>query len=160
MSKNTLTPAELAVEALLWPDGPRCPRCPDSRRFVRDKSRDGSWHRCLSCYVCASATAGTFLHGLRTPLPVAVEAFKLIEARPDITAAEISRTLATTYTVARNLQRLWKEHRLTDTARKLMGATTLGESPARVVPAPAARKVVAAEPSALLHPSHPLHGLL
>lgn len=144
MTKQPFTPADERVESVLWPDGPRCPRCPDSRRFVRDKSRDGRWHRCLSCYVCASSTAGTFLHGVRTPLHIVLRGFEIIENEPAITISALARALHTTPTISKNLLLLWKANRATPVGRRL--ATLFDTIPPAKVP--------------LLHPSHPLHGLL
>lgn len=151
MSKQPFSPTHALVESALWPDGPRCPRCPDSRRFVRDKSRDGSWHRCLSCYVCTSATAGTFLRGVQTPTPVALAAFAMVEADPDVKPRAISTALGVTHTVAKNMTKLWKANRDTVDGRRL----------AALFPEAAAAPVAALDnDSVLLHPSHPLHGLL
>lgn len=145
MTKNLFTSADARIESALWPDGPRCPRCPDSRRFVRDKSRDGRWHRCLSCYVCTSAAAGTFLHGVRTPLPLVLQAFEMVEREPGVKPRVVATAVGVTHTVAKNMITLWAANRETQDGRRL---ATLFAAPAEP------------DDQHLLHPSHPLHGLL
>lgn len=145
MNTRTLAEAIAVVEAALWPDGPRCPRCPDSRRFERMKSRDGRWHRCLSCYTGASATAGSFLHKVRSPLPLVL---CLIEARitnPKVYATVLAAEVGLHVTPARNILKLWDTHKGTREGRRLHAALT-GAAP---------------EPKPqLLQPGHPMHGLL
>lgn len=144
MSFNT---AVSIVEAAFWPDGPRCPRCPKSRRFVRVLSRNGRWHRCLSCYTATSATANTFLHKVRSPLNKVLCLIALRIASPKAYVATLAAEVGLSVIPARNILRLWKAHKSTPKGKRLFDEliSHMDTNPV---------------PPQFIEPSHPLHGLL
>jgi transposase-like protein len=67
------TAAREALEAMRWPDGPRCPRCVSGSTTVfriggiKQSHREGLYH-CKQCRRQFSVTVGTALERLRVPL--------------------------------------------------------------------------------------------
>src|SRR3972149_2443872 len=73
------------LAASRWPDGYRCPACGGARAWVL--ARRHLW-QCVACGHQASVTAGTVLHGTRTPLPLWFWAAYLVSTlTPGIPAA-------------------------------------------------------------------------
>lgn len=76
--------------ALRWPGGFACPRC--SARDAWETSR-GLWH-CRACGRQTSVTAGTILHGARSPLALWFRAMWLITSQKyGVNALGLQRTL-------------------------------------------------------------------
>jgi hypothetical protein len=137
------------VERAWWPDGPRCPRCPDSRRFSRAGGRQSlRWQRCLSCYTCTSVTAGSFLRRTRAPIASVLFVFACLERDPDLPLRSLGKKLSLAYPTLLSLRRLWKANRATPQGVALRRELSRLRVPVEK-PAPK-----------LLQPSHPLHGLL
>ena len=68
------------LEAVRWPDGPRCPYC-DSDNITSMASR--SRHHCNACNTSFSPTVKTIFHGTRVPLVTWCRAIKLLlSSRP------------------------------------------------------------------------------
>jgi transposase-like protein len=73
------TAARQALEAMRWPDGPRCPRCgPNVTEVFRiagkkQSHREGLYH-CKACRRQFSVTVGTLFERLRVPLSTWVRA--------------------------------------------------------------------------------------
>ena len=80
------------LAASRWPDGYRCPACGGDRAWVL--ARRHLW-QCAACGHQASVTAGTVLHGTRTPLPLWFWAAYLVTTlTPGISALQLQRQLA------------------------------------------------------------------
>jgi transposase-like protein len=74
-----------------WPDGFSCPRCGGARAGEQPKRR--LWE-CRSCGHQASVTAGTVMHGTRTPLQLWFWAAYLVATHhPGISAVQLRRQL-------------------------------------------------------------------
>jgi transposase-like protein len=74
-----------------WPDGYRCPRCGASEAAVLRKRL--LWQY-ASCRYQVSLTAGTVLHGTRTPLRLWFwAAYLMTTATPGISATQLQRQL-------------------------------------------------------------------
>ena len=79
------------LAASRWPDGYRCPACGGDRAWVL--ARRHLW-QCVACGHQASVTAGTVLHGTRTPLPLWFWAAYLVSTlTPGISALQLQRQL-------------------------------------------------------------------
>ena len=79
------------LAASRWPDGYRCPACGGDRAWVL--ARRHLW-QCAACGQQASVTAGTVLHGTRTPLPLWFWAAYLVATlTPGISALRLQRQL-------------------------------------------------------------------
>ena len=62
--------AREAMEAVLWPDGPRCPRCESRDRIgkVVGKSARAGLYYCGSCKRQFTVTVGTIFERSKVPL--------------------------------------------------------------------------------------------
>lgn len=160
MKPMSFQSAVAIVEAAFWPDGPTCPRCPTANRFVRVASRNGRWHRCLSCYTCSSATAGSFLHKVRSPLNKVLCLIALRIASPNTYVSVLAAKADLPALSARSLLRVWDANKDTPDGQRLEAALFDFYMPAKVAKPKVAKpaKVVAAPH--LIDPSHPMHGLL
>lgn len=77
--------------ACRWPDGYRCPRCGCDRAGA--ETRRHLWI-CTACGYQASVTAGTVMHGTRTPLRLWFWAAYLVATHhPGISAVQLQRQL-------------------------------------------------------------------
>jgi len=88
------------VEALYrarWPDGFRCPKC-SYTHCSRLNTRKYPLYVCSSCRHQTSITAGTVLHGTRTPLRLWLRAMRWIAE--EATSVELSQVLGVTYKTA------------------------------------------------------------
>lgn len=75
-----------------WPDGYRCPRCGGREAAALRKRL--LW-QCSSCRYQVSLTAGTVLHGTRTPLHLWFwAAYLMTTGTPGISATQLQRQLA------------------------------------------------------------------
>lgn len=74
-----------------WPEGYRCPICGGSRAWVLERRH--LWE-CAECHHQASVTAGTVMHGTRTPLRLWFWAAYLVATHtPGISAKQLQRQL-------------------------------------------------------------------
>ncbi|NQW73882.1 MAG: IS1595 family transposase [Actinobacteria bacterium] len=78
------------LDWLRWPDGFVCPWCASQDRW---RAPSGRW-RCVGCDRRVSATAGTIVHGTRTPLTLwCSAAWHLTSGKGGISAAELRREM-------------------------------------------------------------------
>ena len=76
---------------LRWPEGFRCPSCGGGRAWVLERRH--LWE-CVDCHHQASVTAGTVMHGTRTPLRLWFWAAYLVATHtPGISAVQLQRQL-------------------------------------------------------------------
>ena len=74
-----------------WPEGYRCPACGGERAWVLERRH--LWE-CAGCHHQASVTAGTVMHGTRTPLRLWFWAAYLVATHtPGISAKQLQRQL-------------------------------------------------------------------
>lgn len=79
------------LAASRWPEGFRCPRCGHGEAFELPRSH--RWE-CKACRYQTSVTAGTILHGTRTPLPQWFwAAYLMTTLTPGISALQLQRQL-------------------------------------------------------------------
>ena len=79
------------LAASRWPDGYRCPACGGTRAWVL--ARRHLWE-CAVCRVQTSVTAGTVMHGTRTPLRLWFWAAYLVATHsPGMSAVQLQRHL-------------------------------------------------------------------
>ncbi len=79
------------LAASRWPEGYRCPACGGARAWVL--ARRHLWE-CAACAHQASVTAGTVLHGTRTPLTLWFWAAYLVATHtPGMSAKQLQRQL-------------------------------------------------------------------
>ncbi len=80
------------LAASRWPEGFRCPVCGSERAWVLERRH--LWE-CSDCHHQASVTAGTVMHGTRTPLRLWFWAAYLVATHtPGISAVQLQRQLA------------------------------------------------------------------
>jgi transposase-like protein len=81
------------LEGLRWPDGFVCPDCHVKGLLYRTRTRP-TLFECRSCRHQASVTAGTVMHGTRTPLQAWFWAAYLVTAQtPGMSALQFQRQL-------------------------------------------------------------------
>lgn len=79
------------LAASRWPDDYRCPTCGGERAWVLERRH--LWE-CTACHHQASVTAGTVMHGTRTPLRLWFWAAYLVATHtPGISAKQLQRQL-------------------------------------------------------------------
>jgi ISXO2-like transposase domain/Transposase zinc-ribbon domain len=79
------------LAASRWPEGYRCPACNGERAWVLERRH--LWE-CARCHHQASVTAGTVMHGTRTPLRLWFWAAYLVATHtPGISAKQLQRQL-------------------------------------------------------------------
>jgi transposase-like protein len=79
------------LAASRWPDDYRCPACGGERAWVLERRH--LWE-CARCHHQASVTAGTVMHGTRTPLRLWFWAAYLVATHtPGISAVQLQRQL-------------------------------------------------------------------
>lgn len=80
------------LAASRWPEGYRCPACGGGQAWVLERRH--LWE-CAACHRQTSATAGTVMHGTRTPLTLWFWAAYLVATHtPGISAMQLQRQLA------------------------------------------------------------------
>jgi transposase-like protein len=86
------------LAASRWPQGFTCPGCGGRRAWVLERRH--LWE-CASCHLQTSVTAGTVMHGTRTPLRLWFWAAYLVATHhPGISAKQLQRQLAIRYETA------------------------------------------------------------
>jgi transposase-like protein len=86
------------LAASRWPEGFICPGCGGRRAWVLDRRH--LWE-CACCHLQTSVTAGTVMHGTRTPLRLWFWAAYLVATHhPGISAKQLQRQLGIRYETA------------------------------------------------------------
>ena len=92
------------IEALLWPDGPVCPRCGvmgDRITKLNGKSTRPGVHKCKDCRKPFSVTIGTVMERSHVPLSKWVLATQLMaSSKKGMSALQLQRMIGTNYETA------------------------------------------------------------
>ena len=92
------------LEALLWPEGPTCPRCGitgDRITKLQGKSTRPGVYKCKDCRKPFSVTVGTVMERSHIPLSKWVMAAQLMaSSKKGMSAKQLERMLGTTYETA------------------------------------------------------------
>ena len=95
------------LEALLWPDGPVCPRCnakEDRITKLKGKSTRPGVYKCKDCRKPFSVTIGTVMERTHVPLSTWVLAAQLMSSsKKGMSALQLQRMIGTNYETARFL---------------------------------------------------------
>src|SRR6476620_9153102 len=94
--------ARAHLEALLWPDGPTCPRCQSQEvTKLKGKSTRPGVYKCRPCQKPFSVTVGTVFERSHIPLHQWVYATHLLTAsKKGISSHQLMRMLGVTYKTA------------------------------------------------------------
>jgi transposase-like protein len=86
------------LAASRWPEGFACPGCGERRAWLLERRH--LWE-CAACHLQTSVTAGTVMHGTRTPLRLWFWAAYLVATHhPGISAKQLQRQLGIRYETA------------------------------------------------------------
>lgn len=119
---HTETAAIERLEAIVWPQGPFCPRCGGFDRITAVKGGRDGLRRCGPCKREFTVTVGTILERSHVKLHKWFQAAQLMAgSKKGISAHQLSRTLLVTYKTA-----WFMEHRLREAMRELHSPTQLG----------------------------------
>ena len=92
------------LEALLWPDGPTCPRCGvtgDRITKLKGKSTRPGVHKCKDCRKPFTVTIGTIMERSHIPLSKWVLAAQLMaSSKKGMSALQLHRMIGTNYETA------------------------------------------------------------
>jgi transposase-like protein len=78
------------LESLRWPEGPRCPRCPQSQVWIMK----APFYRCAACGHDFTVTAGTLFEGTHLPLRLWFQAvWHVINQKNGASALGVQRVL-------------------------------------------------------------------
>lgn len=100
--------AREAMEAVLWPHGPRCPRCESLDRITRVTGGRAGLYRCGACKRQFTVTVGTIFERSKVPLSKWWLAVHLMaSSKKGVSAHQIHRMLGVTYETA-----WFMEHRI------------------------------------------------
>ena len=114
--------AIVRLEAIIWPDGPFCPRCGGFDRITRVKGARPGLRRCGPCNREFTVTVGTVFERSHVPLHKWFQAAHLLgSSKKGISAHQLHRTLGVTYKTA-----WFMAHRLREAMRLLYPAVKLG----------------------------------
>jgi transposase-like protein len=87
------------LEALKWPDGVRCPRCPEKTTISRIADRDT--FDCDSCRYQFSVTAGTIFNDTHLPLwKWFLAVYLMCESKKGVSANQLGRSIKVAYKTA------------------------------------------------------------
>jgi transposase-like protein len=96
--------ARAHLEALLWPQGPACPRCgvmEDRITKLQGKSTRPGVYKCKDCRKPFSVTVGTVMERSHVPLTLWVQAAHFMAAsKKGMSAKQLERHLGCTYETA------------------------------------------------------------
>jgi transposase-like protein len=113
------------LEALLWPNGPVCPRCgvtDDRITKLQGKSTRPGVYKCKDCRKPFSVTVGTVMERSHIPLSKWVLAAQLMaSSKKSMSAHQLHRMLGTNYETAWFLF-----HRLREAANDIAGSDPIG----------------------------------
>src|SRR5665213_3517359 len=100
--------AREAIEALLWPFGPRCPRCQSLERIGKVSGGRPGLHYCGACERQFTVTVGTIFERSKVPLSKWWLAIHLMaSSKKGMSAHQMHRMLGVTYQTA-----WFMEHRI------------------------------------------------
>jgi transposase-like protein len=107
------------IEARIWPNGPVCPRCGETKRVGRLQGKSTKLGMC-KCYVCRkpfAATVGTVMESSHIPLHVWLQAMHLLcTSKKGISTNQLHRTLGVT------LKSAWfLSHRIREAMKEVRG---------------------------------------
>jgi transposase-like protein len=101
------------LEAIVWPDGPHCPRCGGFDRITTVKGARAGLRRCGPCKREFTVTVGTLFERSHIKLHLWFQAGHLMaSSKKGISAHQLHRTLKVTYKTA-----WFMEHRLREAMR-------------------------------------------
>jgi transposase-like protein len=110
------------LEAIVWPNGPYCPRCGGFDRITPVKGGRPGLRRCGPCKREFTVTVGTIFERSHVPLHKWFQAAHLMaSSKKGISAHQLHRTLKITYKTA-----WFMEHRLREAMRELHPTEPLG----------------------------------
>jgi transposase-like protein len=110
------------LEAIVWPQGPFCPRCGGFDRITPVKGARAGLRRCGPCKREFTATVGTIFERSHVKLHKWFQAAHLLaSSKKGISAHQLHRTLKVTYKTA-----WFMEHRLREAMRELHPDKQLG----------------------------------
>jgi len=110
------------LEAIVWPDGPYCPRCGSFDRITPVKGGRAGLRRCGPCKREFTVTVGTIFERSHVKLHKWFQAAHLMaSSKKGISAHQLHRTLKVTYKTA-----WFMEHRLREATRELHLTEPLG----------------------------------
>jgi transposase-like protein len=110
------------LEAIVWPNGPYCPRCGGFDRITPVKGGRAGLRRCGPCKREFTVTVGTIFERSHVKLHKWFQAAHLMaSSKKGISAHQLHRTLKVTYKTA-----WFMEHRLREAMRDLSPAGQLG----------------------------------
>src|SRR5580692_2690410 len=110
------------LEAIVWPQGPFCPRCGGFDRITTVKGGRAGLRRCGPCKREFTVTVGTIFERSHVKLHIWFQAAHLMaSSKKGISAHQLHRTLKVTYKTA-----WFMEHRLREAMRELRPTTQLG----------------------------------
>ncbi len=116
------TAAIARLEAIVWPQGPFCPRCGGFDRITPVKGGRAGLRRCGPCKREFTVTVGTIFERSHVKLHKWFQAAHLIASgKKGISAHQLHRTLKITYKTA-----WFMEHRLREAMRELHPTQPLG----------------------------------
>lgn len=84
------------VESHVWPDGPVCPHCGETKRHSRmqGKSTRIGLHKCYACRKPFNVKIGTIFEASHIPMRIWLQAFHLIaSSKKGVSANQLHRTL-------------------------------------------------------------------
>ncbi len=111
------------LEAIVWPQGPHCPRCGGFDRITPVKGGRPGLRRCGPCKREFTVTVGTIFERSHIKLHKWFQAAHLMaSSKKGISAHQLHRTLKVTYKTA-----WFMEHRLREAMRELHPAQSGGE---------------------------------
>ena len=114
--------ARARLEAIVWPQGPFCPRCGGFERITNVKGGRAGLRRCGPCKREFTVTVGTIFERAKVPLYKWFQAAHLLaSSKKGISAHQLHRTLQVTYKTA-----WFMEHRLREAMRELNPAAPMG----------------------------------
>lgn len=125
--------ARAHLEAILWPNGPICPKCGETERVKRlaGKSTRPGVVMCNACRKPFTVTVGTIFEDSKIPLNKWLLAFRLMSgSKKGISAHQLHRSLGITYKSA-----WFMAHRVREAMNGADGDGPLGSCPDSVVEA-------------------------
>jgi len=110
------------LEAIVWPDGPFCPRCGGFDRITPVKGGRAGLRRCGPCKREFTVTVGSVFERSHVKLHKWFQAaYLMASSKKGISAHQLHRTLQVTYKTA-----WFMEHRLREAMRELILTAPLG----------------------------------
>lgn len=105
------------LEAIVWPEGPHCPRCGALDRITKVKGARMALRRCGHCKREFTVKVGTVFESSHIQIHLWFQAAHLMSSsKKGISAHQLHRTLGVTYKTA-----WFMEHRLREAMRLLLG---------------------------------------